>query len=92
MPKNPRFEDEALGALRQPDLEKVWCRDCVWRAADRMGGSICGATLAVCQVYSMKPHDILWKNVRCPYYLSETDMDEETDGQESPSAGKEDVS
>lgn len=77
MGENPRFKDEALGALRQPDIEKIWCRDCIWREQDRMNGDIEGATLAICQVYSMKPYDILWKNVQCPYYLSENDEEDE---------------
>ncbi len=67
--KNPRFQDEALGTLRQPDIHRIYCRTCTWREEDRMDGKIRGATLGVCQVYSVKPYDILWKGVRCPYYV-----------------------
>lgn len=58
--------------LTEPDKEKIVCRDCVWREADRMDGHICGATLAICKCYDKgKPHKVLWNYEKCVYYLKE---------------------
>ncbi|MCD8397547.1 MAG: hypothetical protein LUD12_10290 [Lachnospiraceae bacterium] len=73
--KNPRFTDEAIGALRQPDIDKINCKDCLLRAKDRLDGKIKGATLSVCEVYEIKPHGILWQNDDCPYYIDDKDDD-----------------
>ena len=71
--KNPRLEDEALGTLRQPDINKIACKDCVWRKEDRLDGQIKGATLAVCEVFTTKPKEILLRNEKCPYYVDDKD-------------------
>lgn len=71
--KNPRFEDDALGTMRQPDEKKIACKDCVWREPDRLNGKINGATLALCRVYTMKPDGILWNNDECPYYVDDSE-------------------
>ncbi len=67
--KNPRFEDSALGALARPDITKLMCRTCVWRAADRFDGQIKGATLSVCGVYNIKPDGIIFRYDKCPYFV-----------------------
>lgn len=74
---NPRFEDDNWGSFEKPDLEKIKCKDCKWRAKDRKIGKtvIYGASLSVCKAYSVKPREILWKNEDCPYYMKE-DEDE----------------
>ena len=74
-----KWDDEVF-ALQQPDENKIVCKDCVFRENDRKLGNseIKGCTLGICQVYSMnnpKPHDVLFKNKPCGYYVSENDED-----------------
>jgi len=74
-----RWDNEEF-ALQRPDENRIICKDCVFREKDRQFGKsvICGCTLDICQVYSNsnpKPHDILFKNKPCGYYVSENDED-----------------
>lgn len=57
--------------MRFPDVEKVWCKDCVFRAKDK--GNVKGATLAICDCFPRydKPLAILFDNVECEYYVDE---------------------
>ena len=57
--------------LRGPDVEKIKCKDCIFRAEDRFGGAVKGATLAICDCFKDKPMDILWKDADCIYYEKE---------------------
>ncbi len=65
---NPRFKDEALGSLRLPDLEKIYCKDSKHKEADRFGGTVKGARLGVCAEYNSKPYSVLWENKECKKY------------------------
>ena len=59
--------------LREPDITKIQCKDCIFREKDRLNGHIKGATLGLCEVYKDKPNDILWYNAECIYYESENE-------------------
>ena len=74
--KGDEFHGSGM-SLRGPDIKKIQCRDCLFRAEDRLGGAIKGATLTLCDCFDDKPYDVLWKNEECIYYESETDEDEE---------------
>ena len=68
--------------VRHPDENKIKCKDCVFRANDRMyNGKVvyAGACLGVCEVYSKgdKPNDILFDGAECEYYISEDEDEEE---------------
>lgn len=70
--KNPRFSDENTHPLKRPDENKIPCKDCVYRLADRQitdDFSIKGATLAGCKMYFEKPHEILWEGHDCPHHV-----------------------
>lgn len=75
--KKPKWYDEDW-VSEHPDPKKISCGDCAFRAEDRdFGDSVMpGSTLAMCDVYDSKPNDILFKGVKCPYYVSEEDMNE----------------
>lgn len=65
---------EADLSFHFPDENKVWCKDCIFREKDRLGGKVKGATLGLCEVYPrIKPHNVLWDNEECDYYQSEKD-------------------
>ena len=71
---NPRFEDDAIAPLRFPDPKKIPCGDCMLRAKDRTfdkGTVFEGATLAVCDAFSLKPSFIINDGEDCPYYIKE---------------------
>ena len=73
MAKLPRWANEDWVSVG-PDLEKIDCKDCAYRAEDREhNGKIVayGAELAMCDVYEHKPVEILISNAPCPYYLSQ---------------------
>lgn len=57
--------------FRFPDEEKIWCKDCAFRAKDN--GNVKGATLSICDCFPRydKPLDILFKNAECEYYVDE---------------------
>ncbi|MFC2662516.1 MAG: HD domain-containing protein [Eubacterium sp.] len=59
--------------LKEPDIDKVCCKDCMFREPDRVDGKIKGATLMLCDMYPncTKPPEIIWEGVMCPYYVSE---------------------
>ena len=83
MAKAPRWANEDWISTG-PDLEKIECKDCAYRAEDRKyKGKIVtyGAELDTCDVFGngTKPIDILLKNAECPYYLSQ--YDEGPDGE-----------
>jgi hypothetical protein len=69
--KNPRFEDEAVGAWEFPDKNKVKCKDCMLAAKDRKAGgtTISGATLGTCEAFEVKPPSIILRGADCPYYI-----------------------
>lgn len=56
-----------------PDINKIPCRDCMFRESDRLGGDIKGAALKLCKVFpnGTKPAAILFDGMLCPYYVSE---------------------
>lgn len=64
------FHDSGF-VLRGPDMNKIPCKDCTFRAEDRLDGAIKGAALALCEVFPSKPLDILFKGLECPYYVKE---------------------
>lgn len=72
--KKPKWYDEDWVSV-QPDPEKISCRDCYFREKDRKIGPtvIYGSTLGICEVYDCKPDAILFKGVKCPYYVSDSD-------------------
>ena len=75
MAKEPRWTNEDWISTG-PDLEKIDCKDCAYRAADREhNGEIIsyGAELSMCDAYDHKPIAILLENAECPYYLSQYD-------------------
>lgn len=76
MKKNPRFEDDNCFVLKEPDITKILCKDCLYRAKDRANGKFKGATLGLCYAYDWKPPEILWEHKDCPYYTP-GDPDEE---------------
>ena len=62
------------GEFEMPDLEKISCRDCAFRAKDRKIGkdTVNGAQLAMCEVFPLlKPNEVLWENEDCPYYIGD---------------------
>ena len=59
--------------LRRPDIQKIQCKDCIFREKDRFNGAVKGATLSLCECFDGKPYDILWENAECIYYESEDD-------------------
>ena len=81
MAKRPRWaDDDWIGT--GPDLEKISCKDCAFRAEDReYKGKVIynGAELGMCDVYENKPPEILMGNVKCPYYLSQYDEGPESE-------------
>lgn len=70
--KNPRFEDDNF-ELTLPDDEKIQCKGCFLREADRTIGDtvVSGATLGICKVFQSKPREILFENAKCPYFIDE---------------------
>ena len=79
MAKEPRWANENWIGIG-PDLEKIDCKDCAYRAEDREhNGQIVayGAELAMCDVYEHKPVEIMINNTPCPYYLSQFAEDPE---------------
>ncbi len=66
-------------SLRTPDIEKIQCKDCIFRAEDRFEGKIKGATLGLCDCFDDKPYEILWKNEECIYYESEEEPEDDED-------------
>lgn len=71
--KPPRWESEEW-TMKSPDLDKIRCKDCAWRAEDRVfsGGTVLkGATLGICKVMGTKPYGVLWHGEDCSYYLKE---------------------
>ena len=72
---NPRFEkDDDIGPLVLPDEDRIMCSKCELREKDRVceGTVINGASLAMCEAFSIKPNEILFGNQRCPYYIAES--------------------
>ena len=75
MAKEPRWTNENWIGYG-PDLDKIACKDCAFRAKDvELNGKIItyGAELTKCDTFDNKPIDILLKNAECPYYLSQFD-------------------
>ena len=74
---NPRLRPNAVSPLRFPELDKVVCKDCVYRAKDigRGKDAVNGAVLGTCEAYHIKPPSILLDGADCMYYLSEKDED-----------------
>ena len=71
--RNPRFEDDALAEMEAPDIEKICCKNCFLRAKDvKFGGTVTpGATLDRCDVFDMKPVEIMDEYQKCPYFIDE---------------------
>ena len=76
---NPRLAPDAVEPLRFPELDKVVCKDCMYRAKDigKGKGAVKGAVLGTCDAYAIKPPSILLDGAECMYYLSEEDEEEE---------------
>jgi hypothetical protein len=76
--KDTDFHGSGFG-FRRPDIEKIQCKDCIFREKDRLNGAIKGATLSVCDCYDGKPSEILWKNEECIYYESEDEPEDDSE-------------
>lgn len=75
MTKTNKFTDKIN--LEMPDINKLQCKNCAFRAEDRLNGKIKGAVLAICQVFpGGKPEDVSWGKAECPYYVDENEDDE----------------
>ena len=69
-PKSKDFQRSGF-VLRNPDIRKIRCRDCRYRARDRIEGAIKGATLAYCDVLDNKPVDVMFRYRECQQYRRE---------------------
>ncbi len=72
---NPRLAPDAVSPLRFPEVDKVVCKDCMYRAKDIGKGkdAVNGAVLGTCDAYTIKPPSILLDGKDCMYYLREDD-------------------
>lgn len=74
-----RWENEEW-ITKEPDLDKIFCKDCIFRTEDANltpAISLPGATSGVCKVYqTCKPAEVLFDNVKCPYYVGENDKED----------------
>ena len=61
--------------LRTPDNDKIYCKDCAFRKKDVTvkGYVLKGSEYGYCDVYDMKPTEILYDGEKCPYYVSDKD-------------------
>jgi len=78
--KNPRFADDSdFGETVGPDPDKIPCRNCALRAEDSKFGSFVepGCISAKCQVYDIKPSEILLEYKECPYHVAEDNPEED---------------
>ena len=66
-----------------PDRDKIRCRDCLFRDGTKIivyGKSIpVGVTKARCDkykppIYNTKPHDVLFRNADCKYYIKDNEV------------------
>lgn len=73
--KNPRFSDKAIAPLRFPEVDKVVCKGCIYRAKDIGTGDnrVYGAVLGTCDAYPIKPPSILLDGKDCMYYFGDDD-------------------
>lgn len=76
-----RWDNEGI-KFKSPDCNKIQCKDCLLREKDRPALGINGAALAVCEAYTSKPAEVLFKGDKCPYYICESDS-EDGEGNES---------
>ena len=59
-----------------PDKDKIACKDCAFR--DKTIVTIIGKTIQAgitkgnCEMYELKPHDVLFQNAPCQFYSKET--------------------
>ena len=77
---NPRFEkeDDIVGALVPPDIDRISCKHCELRAKDsKIGDTVTpGAILFMCDVYDIKPPEIMDDYEKCPYFIDEREEDD----------------
>ncbi len=73
--KNPRFEDDFFDTMASPDIDKICCKSCMLRAKDvKFGDSVTpGAILFKCEVFSIKPPEIMDDYEECPYFIDENE-------------------
>lgn len=71
-----RWDNEELSWV-QPDPKKIQCSKCMLREKDRLDGKINGATLGICAAFKFKPSEILMDGAECPYFIDESETDEE---------------
>ena len=79
MPKEPRWADEDWKSTG-PDLDKVICKDCIYRAEDVYhNGKLMepGACLGKCEAFPFKPIGILLSGEDCEYYYGENEEDDQ---------------
>ncbi|MDO5445903.1 MAG: hypothetical protein Q4F31_09835 [Eubacteriales bacterium] len=80
MTENERWPDPEFVT---PDINKIQCKDCVFRQKDvlRDGKVVLrGATKGICDVYPIpvwKPDSILFGGEPCDYYVSENEEEDE---------------
>lgn len=75
-----RWDKEEL-IFKQPDEEKIVCKDCRFRKEDVKVGeqTLSGATYGMCKVFQYKPVEVLLYGAMCDYYLSENDAGDDDD-------------
>lgn len=69
-----RERDPIIGTFS--DLEKIKCKDCIYRDKRLVLGKDTGARKAWCEIYTKedgisKPTEILFKNADCEFYKKE---------------------
>ena len=60
-----------------PDPEKIACKNCAFRdktVVELLGKRVAsGCTKGACEMYSLKPHAVLFNNAPCQYYQEDPD-------------------